>query len=89
MIRMDAITYSEVRATLAKAMDRVCEDHEPLIITRQGKPSAVLISLEDYESMDETAYLARSPENARRLTKAIKEIEKGKVVNRRLEDLTD
>jgi antitoxin YefM len=86
---MDAITYSEVRATLAKAMDRVCEDHEPLIITRQGKPSAVLISLEDYESMDETAYLARSPENARRLTKAIKEIEKGKVVNRRLEDLTD
>ena len=86
---MDAISYSEVRATLAKAMDRVCEDHEALIITRQGKPSAVLISLEDYESMDETAYLARTPANARHLSESIKEFESGKVVNRSLEELVD
>jgi antitoxin YefM len=75
---MEAMSCSEVRATLARAMDRVFEDHEPLIITRQGKPAAVLISLEDYESMDETAYLRRSPANAERLTNSIRELEAGK-----------
>lgn len=86
---MDAKSYSEVRATFAKALDRVCKDHDPLIITRQGKPSAVLMSLEDYESMDETAYLSRSPENARRINQAIEEIGRGEVVTLRLEDLKD
>lgn len=85
---MDAISYSEVRATLASAMDRVCEDHEPLIITRQGKPSAVLISLEDYESLDETAYLGRSPANLRHLTESIRELEVGARINLKTEDLT-
>ena len=74
---MDAVSYSEARKTLATAMDKVCEDHEPVIITRQGKPSAVLISLEDYESLDETAYLQRSPKNKNRLTSAIRELEAG------------
>jgi len=68
-------------------MDRVCEDHAPLIITRQGKPAAVLLSLEDYESLDETAYLRRSPENARRLTAAIRGFEEGKTVDVELGDL--
>ena len=84
---MDAISYSEVRATLAAAMDRVCENHQPIIITRQGKPSAVLISLEDYESLDETAYLMRSPENARRLTNSIRELEAGLGVTKQITDL--
>ena len=67
---MDAITYSAARANLARTMDRVCEDHEPLIITRNKEQSVVMISLEDYQSLEETAYLLRSPENARRLLAA-------------------
>jgi len=84
MFGMDAKPYSEVRANLSEAMQRVCEDHEPLIITRQGKPSAVLISLEDYESLDETSYLRRSPANAKRLTKSIRELEAGKGLTREI-----
>lgn len=67
---MDAITYSTARANLARTMDRVCDDHEPLIITRNKEQSVVMLSLEDYQSLEETAYLLRSPENARRLLAA-------------------
>lgn len=71
---MDTITSTKARAHLAKAMDRVCQSHEPLIITRSGKASVVMISLEDYQSLEETAYLLRSPKNARRLIEAIAEL---------------
>ena len=81
MIAMDAITYSEARATLASVMSRVCEDHAPVIITRQGTESAVLISLEDYESLDETAYLRRSPKNSGRLSRSIRQFEAGTTVS--------
>lgn len=64
---MDATTYTSVRAKLARAMDRVCNDHEPLIITRNGEQSVVMLSLEDYRALKETAYLLRTPPNARRL----------------------
>ena len=59
---MDAITYSSARANLAKTMDRVCEDHEPIIITRNGEQSVVMLSLDDFKALEETAYLLRSPE---------------------------
>jgi antitoxin YefM len=72
---MDAISYTTVRANLAKTMDRVCEDHEPVIITRGGEPSVVMVSLEDYKSMEETVYLLPSPKNARRLLEAIADLE--------------
>ena len=52
---MDAISYSSARANLAKTMDRVCQDHEALIITRNGEQSVVMLSLEDFQSLDETA----------------------------------
>jgi len=58
---MDAISYSTARANLASTMDRVCEDREPLIITRNGQPSVVMLSLEDYKALEETAHLLRSP----------------------------
>lgn len=59
-------------------MDRVCENHEPLIITRNKAQSVVMISLEDYEALEETAYLLRSPANVRRLLESVKELaEKG------------
>lgn len=62
-----AITYSEARQNLADTMNRVCDHHEPVIITRQKSPSVVMMSLEDYNSIMETAYLLRSPANASRL----------------------
>lgn len=74
---MDAISYSQAPAKLATVMDKVCEDHEPMLITRQGRPTVVMISLDDYENLDETAYLLRSPENARRLTEAITRLRAG------------
>ena len=81
---MDAITYSAARANLARTMDRVCEDHEPLIITRNGQQSVVMLSLEDYKALEETAYLLRSPANARRLLSAAAQLAAGKGVEREL-----
>lgn len=81
---MDAITYSAARANLASTMDRVCQDHEPLIITRSGQQSVVMLSLDDYKSLEETAYLLRSPENARRLLTATDALNKGQGTERTL-----
>jgi antitoxin YefM len=81
---MDAITYTAARANLASTMDRVCQDHEPLIITRNGQPSVVMLSMEDYQSLEETAFLLRSPENARRLLSAVESLSKGKGQERQL-----
>ena len=81
---MDAITYTTVRANLASAMDRVCDDHEPLIITRNGERSVVMLSLEDFKALEETAYLLRTPANARRLLVAVAQLESGKGVERKL-----
>jgi antitoxin YefM len=81
---MDAITYSSARANLARTMDRVCEDHEALIITRNGEQSVVMLSLEDYQSLQETAYLLRNPANAKRLLSAAAQLGAGKGVERKL-----
>ena len=81
---MDAITYSAARANLADTMDRVCDDHEPIIITRNGQQAVVMLSLEDYNAIEETAYLLRSPKNAKRLVDAVAELEAGKGRERRL-----
>lgn len=75
---MDAITYSTARAKLADTMDRVCEDHEPIIITRNGEQSVVMMSLDDFNALEETAYLLRQPKNARRLLESIAALESGK-----------
>jgi len=81
---MDAITYTSVRANLASTMNRVCDDHEPLIITRNGEQSVVMLSLEDYKALEETAYLLRTPANARRLLAGIGQLNAGKGVQREL-----
>ena len=83
---MDTITYSAARANLARTMDRVCEAHEPLIITRNGERSVVMLSLEDFKSLEETAYLLRSPANARRLLSAIEQLSEGKGTPRELDE---
>jgi len=79
---MDAITYSAARANLAKTMDRVCDGHEPLIITRNGEQSVVMLSLEDDKALEETSYLLRSPTVARRLLGAVAQLTEGKGAER-------
>lgn len=81
---MDALTYSAARANLAKTMERVCQDHEPLIITRSGEPSVVMLSLEDYKALEETAYLLRTPANAKRLLSAMAQLNAGQGQEREL-----
>jgi antitoxin YefM len=81
---MDALSYTSARAQLAKTMDRVCDSHEPVLITRSGEPSVVMISLADYNALEETAYLLRSPKNARRLLEAIAELAAGRGREREL-----
>ena len=81
---MDAMTYTTVRANLASTMDRVCNDHEALIITRNGKQAVVMLSLEDYKSLEETAYLLRTPANAKRLLSAATQLNAGKGVVQKL-----
>lgn len=75
---MDTITFCAARANLASTMTRVCEDHEPLIITRNNEQSVVLLSLEDYKALEETAYLLRHPINAQRLLSATAQLAAGK-----------
>ena len=74
---MDALSYSTARATLASTMDRVCGNREAIIITRSGQASVVMMSLDDYKALEETAYLLRSPKNARRLMAGIAALEAG------------
>ena len=81
---MDAISYTAARANLASTMDKVCEDHEPLIITRNGDQSVVMVSLEDYKALEETAYLLRNPANAKRLLAATAQLDAGKGKVRKL-----
>jgi antitoxin YefM len=86
---MTAISYTVARENLASTMDRVCQDHNPVIITRGRKEAVVMMSLEDYSSWEETAYLMRSPANALRLLEGIEEMKQGKGIRKKLSDLMD
>ena len=81
---MDTITYSDAREKLAKTMEKVCDDHAPIIITRKNSRSVVMMSLDDYEALQETTYLLRSPKNARRLLESVAELESGEGTERKL-----
>jgi antitoxin YefM len=67
-----AVSYSELRKKLKTVCDQVCDRHEPLLIKRRSGGDVVLMAKEDYESLEETAYLLSSPENARRLLEALR-----------------
>jgi antitoxin YefM len=82
---MKAITYTQARQNLASTMDRVCEDCAPITITRTGnQQEVVMLSRKEYDQMEETAYLLRSPANARRLLQAMDDLSRGKGRERKL-----
>ena len=83
---MQHITYSDFRSHLAASLDKVNEDHQPIIVTRQSGKSAVVMSLEDFKSYEETAYLMSSIKNAARLNEAILQLEKGRGKPKKLID---
>ena len=83
---MKTITYTESRAHYAETLNAVVEDREEVIVTRAGRESVVIVALDDYESLKDTAYLLRNPANARRLLAAIERLEAGHGV---FHDLTE
>ncbi|MFF3730278.1 type II toxin-antitoxin system Phd/YefM family antitoxin [Streptomyces sp. NPDC002476] len=72
---MRTMTYTESRAKYAETLDAVVDDREEVIVTRAGHEPVVIVALDEYESLKETAHLLRSPENARRLLAAIDRLE--------------
>jgi antitoxin YefM len=75
---MRTTSYSDLRKNLASMIDAVTNDHEPIVITRdKGRPAAVLMSVEDFASYEETRYLLRSPANAERLLQSVNALEAG------------
>ncbi|MBN4069113.1 type II toxin-antitoxin system prevent-host-death family antitoxin [Beggiatoa alba] len=81
---MDTMSYSAFRSRLAGTLDKVNNDHKPILITRQNGKPAVVISLEDFQAYEETAYLMASPKNAERLNQAITEVAAGQLIERDL-----
>jgi antitoxin YefM len=84
VITMDTMSYSLFRSHLASTLDKVNDDHKPVLITRQNGKPAIVMSLEDFKAYEETAYLMASPKNAERLNEAIAEVEAGQTVQREL-----
>lgn len=83
---MDVLTYSDTRARLKEVMDRVVDDHMPVVVSRQRGEAVVMVSLADWQAMEATAYLVSTPNNARRLRESIAELEAGLGVERELID---
>lgn len=81
---MRAITYTTARNNLASTMQKVCDDQDPILITRKNNSAVVLMSVEEYDALKETAYLMQSPKNAKRLMEAIETLENGNGTEREL-----
>jgi antitoxin YefM len=76
---MAHVSYSELRNNLAACMEKVCDDRAPLVVTRQNARSVVLTSEEDYDGLMKTVHLLKSPANAARLLRSIKDADRGKL----------
>jgi antitoxin YefM len=83
---MKALSYTALRSNLAKTMEKVCDDHEPIVITRKSEGAVVMLSLEDYESLEETTYLLRSPKNVKRLLESVSQLEEGRGMEKVLQE---
>jgi antitoxin YefM len=79
---LETLSYTQLRENLASVMDEVCASRAPVIVTRQRAPSVVMISLEEWESWQETFHLLRSPRNAERLLSAIRGADAGDLEER-------
>ncbi len=77
---METVSYSELRQKLKARMDKVCTDHAPLLVTRQNGEPVVMMSLAEYESLEETLHLLSNPTNAERLLRSIAQAEAGQLV---------
>jgi len=76
---MAHVSYSQLRNNLASYMDEVCDNHAPLFVTRQNARSVVMMSEDDYEGLMETVHLLKSPANAARLLRSIRDADEGKL----------
>ncbi|MFT0211433.1 type II toxin-antitoxin system Phd/YefM family antitoxin [Pseudomonas sp. F1_0610] len=83
---MNIVTFSEARASLKAAMDQVCEQHTPTVITRQRGQHVVMLSLDDFNSMQETLHLMSSPHNASRLLDSLAQARSGQILTQGLID---
>lgn len=83
---MDIINYTDARKNFAGTMDRVWENHEPVVITRQNERPVVMMSLQEYNAIEETLYLMRSPKNAERLRNALEDVKQGNYTQKKLLD---
>jgi len=81
---MAHVSYSELRTNLASCMEKVCDDRAPLVVTRQNARSVVIMSEQDYEGLMETVHLLKSPANAARLLRSIKDADRGKLKKREI-----
>jgi antitoxin YefM len=81
---MKSITYTAARENLASTINRVCQDNAPVVITRNRDQAVVMLSLSEYESLEETAHLLRSPENAKRLLRSIEAIKRGRLIRKKI-----
>jgi antitoxin YefM len=81
---MAHVSYSELRNNLASYMDEVCDARAPLLVTRQNARSVVIMSEEDYEGLMETVHLLKSPANAARLLRSIKDADRGRLKAREI-----
>ena len=83
---MNVKSYTHVRQHLAEVMDEVCEQRAPVVVTRQGADSVVMMSLDEFRALEETLHLLRSPRNADRLLRSIADADAGRLVERDLSD---
>jgi antitoxin YefM len=81
---MHIVTFSEFRNQLKQIMDASSDQHEPVIIKRSKGENMILLSISDYESLKETAYLLSNPANAEHLRKSLKSARNGKVLEKKL-----
>lgn len=81
---MDVLTFSETRANLKSVMDQVVNDHSPVVVARKRGEAVVMVSLDDWNAVNETLHLLSTPENARRLRDSIAQLDAGKGVEREL-----
>ncbi|HRH98928.1 MAG TPA: type II toxin-antitoxin system Phd/YefM family antitoxin [Prosthecobacter sp.] len=82
---MTAITSAKASKNLAATIIKVCDDREAVVIEHDDEHTVVMLPLEEYESMSETAYLMRSPANARYLQESIEQLRAGKGVVREID----